>query len=473
MEDMEDLEPKENDALPGDNKGSDEQRTINRRDLLQRGSVLALGLLAGGGAASGLHAEELQAPAQQPAQTPPAPAAAGAAAAPRVAPAANVASVAVAVIGLGDQGRQHLAALHHVPGAQVRYVCDIYEPIHKRALELAPKATAVTDYRRVLDDKAVQAVYVATPSHLHREIVLAALQAGKHVYCESPLASSVDDARAIAKAALGTPKQVFHSGLQQRTNPQHRHVLQFVRTGAVGKMAMIKSQWNKKTSWRRPAPTDERQQALNWRLSKATSGGLMGEIGVHQVDVGNWFLKAMPVSVTGTGGILAWRDGRDVYDTIQCIVEYPGDIHLSYVATLANSYDGAYEQFHGTDAAVVLRDGRAWMFKEADATALGWEVYAFKERIGEETGIVLVADATKLLERGLKPSENRDTDPTRGSLYFASDHFLTAIRENKKTDAGPEEGYQATVTALKANEAIMAGTSVAFQKEWFDLTAAA
>jgi hypothetical protein len=109
------------------------------------------------------------------------------------------------------------------------------------------------------------------------------------------------------------------------------------------------------------------------------------------------------------------------------------------------------------------------MFKEADATALGWEVYAFKEKIGDETGIVLVADATKLLERGLSPSENRDTDPTQGALYFASDAFLTAARSGKKTECGPAEGFQATVSALKANEAVTNGTKIEFKKEWFDL----
>ncbi len=305
--------------------------------------------------------------------------------------------------------------------------------------------------------------------------MLAALQAGKHVYCEAPLASSIEDARAIAKAGLAAaPKQVFHTGLQQRTNPQHNHVVKFIRTGALGNTAHMRSQWHKKTSWRRAAATPEREKALNWRLSKATSGGLMGEIGIHQLDVANWFLKAMPLSITGFGGIVNWRDGRDVADTVQCLVEYPGNIYLSYNATLANSFDGAYELFQGTDAAVLVKDGRAWMFKETDAPALGWEVYAAKETIGDETGIALVADATKLLAVGKEPSKNRETDPTKGSLYFAGESFLNEVRDagagkGGKTPCGPAEGYQATLTALRANEAISSGNKVTFKKEDFDL----
>jgi hypothetical protein len=116
----------------------------------------------------------------------------------------------------------------------------------------------------------------------------------------------------------------------------------------------------------------------------------------------------------------------------------------------------------------LIRDGRAWMFKEVDAPPLGWEVYAYKEKVGEDTGIALVADATKLLAEGRSPSENRETDPTKGSLYFAGDHFLTAIREKKPSVSGWDEGYRATVTALKANEAITNGTKIVFTKEMFD-----
>ena len=453
-----------------------DDNTLNRRDLLQRSSALALGFLGMG--AANLHAQELVAAAETPApvpppgQTPAAPPKPGTEGgnAKKPTAASNVAPVGIAVIGLGDQGRKHLTSLGYVPGADVRYVCDTYPAIHKRAQDLAPKAAAITDYRKALDDKAVQAIYVATPSHLHREIVLAALQAGKHVYCEAPLASSIEDAKAIATAAkAASPKQIFHAGMQQRTNPQHNHVLGFVRTGALNKIVNARSVWNKKTSWRKPAASPEREQALNWHLRKATSGGLMNEIGIHQVDVTNWFLKSTPISVSGFGSILQWRDGREVPDTVQCLFEYPGNVFLSYSATLANSFDGAYELFQGSDAAIVLRDGRAWMFKEVDAPALGWEVYASKEKIGDETGIMLVADATKLLAEGKKPGEHTDTDPTRGSLYFAGDHFLTAIREKKESVSGAQEGYEANVVALKAHEAVMTGGKINFTKEMFSL----
>jgi predicted dehydrogenase len=436
---------------------------LKRRDLLTRGGgvlLAATGLFGGLGGAPYVYAEEIEPVQQGPT--------AGVVEEKAAGPATPV---NVAVIGLGEQGRALLTSLSYVPGAVVAYVCDTYAGAHKKALELHPKAKAVTEYKQVLDDKAVQAVFVATPTHLHKQIVLDALAAGKHVFCEAPLAASVEDAKAIAQAGkAAAPNLIFQPGLQFRTNPQHHHVLQFVETGALSKVAQAKAQWHKKTSWRRAAPTDERQNALNWRLRKETSPGLMGEIGIHQVDVASWFLKALPKSVSGFGGVLAWQDGRDVPDTVQCVFEYPGGVHVSYDATLANSFEGAYELFQGTDAAVMLRETRAWMFKEADAAALGWEVYAYKEKVGDDTGIALVADATKLLAAGKKPGENREVDPKRTPTYYACESFLDAVRSGKPAEnAGPLEGYQATVAALKANEAVTTGTKVTFAPEMFAL----
>src|SRR5690606_28595234 len=143
------------------------------------------------------------------------------------------------------------------------------------------------DFRRVLDDATIPAVIVATPTHLHREVAVAALQAGKHVYCEMPLAHTVQDARAIAEAAAAAKKQVFQVGLKYRTNPQHRQVFQFIRGGALGRPTLARAQWHDKTSWRRASATKERERELNWRLDPRLSLGLVGEIGIHQVDTAN------------------------------------------------------------------------------------------------------------------------------------------------------------------------------------------
>ncbi len=181
---------------------------ISRRDALARGSAFALASLFAGGMGE-LHAEELDPPV------------AGVATEDKP---VDASPVTIAVIGLGEQGRSLLTSLGYVAGANVKYVCDTYVPSHKKALELAPKAQAVADYKQVLSDAAVKGVFVATPSHLHKQVVADALAAGKAVYCEAPLASSVAEAKEIALLAKAAPKVIFHSGLPYRTNPQHNHV---------------------------------------------------------------------------------------------------------------------------------------------------------------------------------------------------------------------------------------------------------
>ena len=186
------------------------------------------------------------------------------------------------VIGLGNWGREIIATLSRLKTARIVAVCDTYPASLKRAANSAPAAKGVDDYRRILDDKETQAVIIATPTHQHRDIAVAALQAGKHVYCEAPLANTIDDSKAIALAAKAASRQVFQSGLQMRSDPQRRFLLDFIRAGASGKAVKAHAQWHKKQSWRTASPNPEREKAVNWRLSKATSPGLVGELGIHQ-----------------------------------------------------------------------------------------------------------------------------------------------------------------------------------------------
>jgi predicted dehydrogenase len=397
--------------------------------------------------------------------------------------------VKCAVLGLGNWGRKMLENLAKMGNAPVVAICDTYTaPVHvKKSQALAPNASFSEDYRKVLENPEVQAVFVATPTHKHKQMVLDALAAGKHVYCEAPLSNDLAEAKAIAKAALDA-KPIFMPGLQFRSNGQHIHVAKFIKgRTTTGRMTYARAQWHKRDSWRQVHPDDARQRELNWRLSKETSLGLVGEIGIHQMDIATWFFgeyypkeAMLPVAASGFGGIFLHNDGRDVADTVRCVLEYPNNISLSYDVTLTNSFEGAYELFYGANAAVLMRDQRAWMFREAQGDPLGWEVYARKDdyRIGEpnisgtekvDTGIALVADATKQLARNKKPGE-LGADVTKTALYQSILAFLDAIRENKRPRTGPVEGYQATVVAAKVNEAVLTGTRVVFQKEWFEIS---
>jgi len=402
--------------------------------------------------------------------------------------------VKVAVIGLGTWGREILNTLAQIPQADVSVICDTYPASLRRGSSSAPAAAQTPDYKTIFENKEIKAVIIATPTHLHKDITLSALKAGKHVYCEAPLANTMEDARAIASAAKASKQVVFQTGLQLRSDPQRHFLVPFIRSGAIGQSLMARAQYHKKQSWRATSPKPEREKELNWRLSNATSLGLVGEIGCHTLDQTGWFLNLQPSAITGFGSVAFWKDGRDVPDTVQAMVEYPGGISLSYDATLANSFDGEFEVFFGSDSAIMLREAKAWLFKEVDSPLLGWEVYASKETFYKETGIVLKANASKSVPASAQstPESQFTNTPLSSALtaFLRNCADMSAALEDavaafgaddaeniaaqmakvqKRPAAGYLEGFQNTVTAIKANEAILTKQRIVLKPEWYDL----
>jgi predicted dehydrogenase len=185
----------------------------------------------------------------------------------------------------------------------------------------------------------------------------------------------------------------------------------------------------------------------------------MGEVGIHQLDLVAHYLGSRPTAIVGTGSIAAWRDGRKVPDTATCVLEF-GAARATLRATLASSFGGAYTAFQGSDSSLLMKENRGWMIKEADSPLLGWEVYARKETVHDETGIAMVADATKLLEAGKEPGAEGPLEPEQPPLLLALEGFARSIRQKKPSACGPADGYAATVAALKANEAVLANGRV-------------
>jgi len=455
---------------------------FNRRDFLKGGSYATLMTMMGG----------VELFAQTPETAPKGP--------------ATGVKIKIAVIGLGSWGREIVKALGALPQADLVAICDTYAPILRRAGATAPGAAAVPDYKAVLENKDISAVVIATPTHKHKDIVLAALKAGKHVYCEAPLALTIEEAREIALAAKAAPQHVlFQCGLQVRCDPERQFLLPFIRAGNLGKMLMARAQSHKKTSWRTASSSPEQEKALNWRLSKETSLGLIGEIGIHQIDQASWFLNAHPVAITGFSSLAFWNqdnreapDDRDVADTVQAVLEFPGGARLTYDATIANSFDADYEIYYGSYAAVMLREAKAFMFKEIDSPNFGWEIYAPRQEFYKKNyGIALIAGASKSAGAPVKAAGEEDPPYVPTTLATALNVFLSNIgdvearlataREAFKDDPdaikesvaeavakirpapGYLEGFQATALAIKANEAVVGGKRVELKPEVFEL----
>ncbi len=373
----------------------------------------------------------------------------------------------IAVVGAGRQGRAILGELAKLDGARVVAVCDNDAPRLRSGLRRVQGAKGYSDHRAMLDEAPeIAAVIIATPTHEHKQIAIDALAAGKHVYCEAPLAHTIDDTRAIAAAARNAPDLVFASGLEARSNPIYKLARTFYLSDAVRKAIVIDASDYQKTSWRFPASSPEREAAVNWRLDPELSLGLPGEHGVHQFDVALWYTDRLPTSVSGGGAIRAYDDGRTINDTTFNTLRFDDGLFMHHQASLGNSFERRHETFRGTNAAIKLAWTAAWMFKEADAPTQGWEVYANRQQFHNEEGITLIADATKLASQGkLKEGVGLPNPP----LYYALSDFITSVRTKQPAVTNAADGMRATIVAIHASKAAATGDEQTIDPAFYEL----
>ena len=254
--------------------------------------------------------------------------------------------VKMGFIGVGHRGSSLLRTALQVPNAVPVAVADVQPGKRKDQARNARRqmrqtlqdesfqVAAYSDYRRLLDDKEVEAVVIATPHYLHGPMAIDAIEAGKHVYCEKAMAFTIGENQDIYNLVSSGKKSadgrslVFQVGHQRHYSPLYRRVrdmVQLEKPGGdhIGDIAAIRGQWNLNDEIRRPAPDPEMEKVINWRLYSEMSGGLTTEFATHQIDVVNWLLGTHPDSVCGYGGV-DWygADGRDTHDNIHLIFNY-------------------------------------------------------------------------------------------------------------------------------------------------------
>ena len=362
----------------------------------------------------------------------------------------------VGVVGCGRQGRAIVAELASFPDVQLVGLCDTEPRRLDAAKRRAQNVTGYASHAELLDAAKPDALFVATPTHLHRAVAEDALGNGTSVYCEAPLAHTADDARAIAVAARNSAAK-FQSGYLARVNPVYDLARSFFRSDAVRDVVSMQAGRARKTPWRTPARNADEEKQLNWRLDPDVTTGLAGEWGSHQFDVFHWYLGRYPTRVEGHGSIRLHDDGRTVHDTIAATLTFDRGETLTYNATLANSYEGTHEQLRGTNATIKLAWTHGWMFKEADAPTQGWEVYANRQQFHNDEGITLIAGATQLAEQGkLQDGVGLPHTP----LWYGVESFLKAVAGEGEIGCTADDGLRSTIVGIKTHQAITTNTPV-------------
>src|SRR3954463_8377321 len=291
------------------------------------------------------------------------------------------------MIGTGSRGTYLLKHLKDIDNGRCVALCDINkEVLDEAAKTIGNNPKTFKDYRELLAQKDVDAVFVTTPLFVHYPITKDALQAGKHVFCEKCLVFKPEEVHGLRALAAEHPKQILQTGLQRRYSYFYQTVKQMVDKGILGKVTHVHAQWhrnmiNKPSRLWTMKPGGESNIA-NWRVFRSMSGGLTAELTSHQVDVADWMIGSSPEFVMGLGSLDNLKDGRDVYDDIQLIYKYPGGQKLTYSSISPNQFlpyfNGSRSEMGeiimGTDGTVEITVGDdvhpaiAWWYREPPRT---------------------------------------------------------------------------------------------------------
>lgn len=355
------------------------------------------------------------------------------------------------IIGCGQRGRWFFE------GAD--YVCD---PDQNRLAVAAEKsgvdsAHAVTDFRRILDDRAIDAVVIATPDHWHAPAAILACEAGKHVYVEKPCSHNFREAQLLLKAARENNVIVQH-GTQQRSTPFTIEAMDKLHEGVIGDVLVAKA-WNIQhrdnigfaqpspappavdyDMWVGPAemvPFQTNRFHSDWHWWYNFGTGDIGNDGAHEIDYARWGLgvDTLPSKVVALGGKYFYDDAQQFPDTATCIFEFAADQGktprqlvfemLLWTKNYPLNCDSGVEYFGTAGKMFLSKRGKMFIYDEQN-----------------------------------KVIEEKRSEKEPPLLHF--DNFVDAIRSGRKPNADILEGFRSVALIHLANIAVRTGHSLDF-----------
>jgi len=399
--------------------------------------------------------------------------------------------VPVGFIGVGSEGRLLLMDSLKIPGIRFVAICDIW-PYHQRYAKNILKKYKQTpnvyeDYREMLaKEKGLEAVIIATPDWVHAEQTVACLKAGLHVYCEKEMSNTIEGCRQMVQAARET-KKLLQIGHQRRSNPRYHLGLKMVQQDKLlGRVTHVYGQWNRAKrldlGWPQGEELDQAvldkygygtmERFRNWRWYRKYSGGAMADLGSHQVDIFNWFLKTPPKSVLAGGGLDYYKD-REWYDNVMAIYEYQtaeGTVRGFYQVLNTTSFGGFYEVFMGDQGSLQISEDirKGFFFREVEAKRQAWEDEAKKiETMGMEAVQLKVGES--LAPDGSKDPKAQElaAEAQKPVHQLHLENFFNAVRLGTPLSCPSEVAFETAVSVLKANDAVAAGRKIEFQPSDF------
>ncbi len=376
----------------------------------------------------------------------------------------------IGAIGINGMGWSDVQAHLKVPGVDMVALCDVDRNVlDKRAAELekqigAPtagkKAKLYGDYRKLLEDKEIDAVIIGSPDHWHCLMMTHACEAGKDIYTEKPLANSIEECK-LMMAAAKRHNRVVQVGQWQRSSPHFYSAIDYVHSGKLGKLRTVKAWCNvgwkaevppvpdgpvppgvDYAMWLGPAPKrpfNANRFHFNFRWYWDYAGGLMTDWGVHLIDIALWGMKASaPRSVMSLGGKYAYpTDARETPDTQHAIYDF-GDVSFIWEHTIGINGANYGGRYHGI--AFVGENGTLVVDRA------GWELYP-------ET----------VTEKGLTryKLEQLPKQPLQGDgLILHAANFVDCIKSRQPPTCNPDVASNVCINAHLGNIAFRTGRRV-------------
>ncbi len=449
--------------------------TLSRRDFVIKSSLVSAGLLTG---------LPRVLSAQKKPDTPPSE------------------EINVALVGMGAEGRILLESMLNIPGLRFRAVCDIWKYSQTYGQNKLKKArpdqqvNVYTDIDEMLaTEKDLDAAVIATPDFWHSPHTVKCLEAGLHVYCEKMMSNTAEGALAMVHAMQKTGK-LLQIGHQRRSNPRYQFVLNQLldKYKLVGKLTGITGQWNRAVSddlnWPKSYAIDEAtlqkygyknmHEFRNWRWFKDLSGGMISDLGAHQIDIFNWFTHKRPYSLMAVGGVDYYKT-HEHYDNVMALYEYDmggyGARAFYQVQTTTSSGGGFFETFMGDEGTIVISEQptHTKIYREDRVTTMPERAALWDELVAKG----LLKPVTPAAPAAVEPGVADIRESKAAAVYELPvvlkkpihqphlENFFDAIRGKAKLTCDGLEAYESEVPIYRVNPAVAAETKVFFKEEDF------
>jgi len=375
---------------------------------------------------------------------------------PSLAFAASDQVVRLGLVGCGQRGTGVASIIKTLPGMDLIAFCDIVDanlqPMKQYSHTSNPKF--YKNYQEMLRNKEIDAIYIATPLYLHYQMVVDALDAGKHVYVEKTMTYDIPQALDLVKR-VKSKKLVLQVGHQYRYYALYHKIKQVIDDNWLGTITHVESQYNRNSDWRRPVEDKNLERQINWRMYREYSGGVMAELAAHQIDITNWMLDSHPLKVVGLGGIDFWKDGRETNDNVRAIYEYKNGIKSSVTSILSNQFNSYSIRILGSKATLEVKRNSALIYPEPTKIVRGTVdgvTGATIESLKNGEGMPLVYES----------QGKKNLDPTAYSFMS----FADCIRNGSKPGSSVFTGRDTAIAVHMGNLAADSGQMQLWKPEY-------